>query len=67
MAIYGTASQVTGLDLLRSDNQQTTTFDGTFDGGSILASFMVVDGTVDEAINNNAEVYLNVGFKAPPF
>ena len=52
-------NRVTGLDLLQTDNQQTSTFDGTFDGGSILASFMVVDGTVDEAINNNAEVYFS--------
>ncbi|MEO1760404.1 MAG: cadherin domain-containing protein, partial [Cyanobacteria bacterium J06629_18] len=52
-------NRITGLDLLQTDNQQTTTFDGTFDGGSILASFMVVDGTVDEAINNNAEVYFS--------
>ncbi|MGB3636505.1 MAG: DUF4114 domain-containing protein, partial [Rivularia sp. (in: cyanobacteria)] len=52
-------NRVTGLDLLQTDNQQTTTFDGNFDGGSILASFMVVDGTVDEAIINNAEVYFS--------
>ncbi|MEM7580722.1 MAG: cadherin domain-containing protein, partial [Cyanobacteria bacterium P01_A01_bin.80] len=52
-------NRVTGLDLLQTDDQETSTFDGTFDGGSILASFMVVDGTVDEAINNNAEVYFS--------
>ncbi len=52
-------NRVTGLDLLQTDNQQTTTINGTFDGGNILASFMVVDGTVDEAINNNAEVYFS--------
>ena len=52
-------NRITGLDLLKTDNQQTSTFDGTFDGGTILASFMVVDGTVDEAINNNAEVYFS--------
>ena len=52
-------NRVTGLDLLQTDNQQTSTIDGTMIGGSILASFMVVDGTVDEAINNNAEVYFS--------
>ncbi|MDJ0697010.1 cadherin domain-containing protein [Mastigocoleus sp. MO_188.B34] len=52
-------NRITGLDLLQTDNQQTATFDGTFDGGSILAPFIVVDGTVDEAINNNAEVYFS--------
>ena len=45
--------------MLQTDNQQTTTFDGTFDGGSILAPFIVIDGNVDKAINNNAEVYFS--------
>ena len=53
------ANRVTGLDLLKTDNQQTTTFNGTFNGGSTLASFIIVDGTVDEAINNSAEVYFS--------
>ncbi|AFY58654.1 V8-like Glu-specific endopeptidase [Rivularia sp. PCC 7116] len=52
-------NRITSLDLLQTDEQQTSSFDGTFDGGNILASFMVVDGTVDEAINNNAEVYFS--------
>ena len=52
-------NRVTGLDLLKTDNQQTTTFNGTFNGGSTLASFIVVNGTVDEAINNSAEVYFS--------
>ncbi|MEM1394565.1 MAG: DUF4114 domain-containing protein, partial [Cyanobacteria bacterium P01_H01_bin.150] len=52
-------NRVTGLDLLKTDNQQTTTFDGTMTGGSILASFIVVDGTVDEALDNNAEAYFS--------
>ncbi|MEM9925941.1 MAG: cadherin domain-containing protein, partial [Cyanobacteria bacterium P01_D01_bin.50] len=52
-------NRVTGLDLLQTDNQQTSTFDGILEGGNIFASFMVVDGTVDEAINNNAEVYFS--------
>ena len=48
-------NRVAGLDLLQTDNQQTT----TFNGGSLLASFIVADGTVDEAINNSAEVYFS--------
>ncbi|MGF1675362.1 MAG: cadherin domain-containing protein, partial [Rivularia sp. (in: cyanobacteria)] len=52
-------NRVTGLDLLQTDNQQTTTFDGILEGGNIFASFMVVDGTINEAINNNAEVYFS--------
>ena len=52
-------NRITGLDLLKTDNQQTTTTNGTFEGGSILAPFMVVNGTVDQAINNNAEVYFS--------
>ena len=52
-------NRITGLDLLQTDNQQTTTFDGTFDGGSILAPFIVVDGTVDEAINGTKEAYFS--------
>ncbi|NJM18905.1 MAG: DUF4114 domain-containing protein [Richelia sp. SM1_7_0] len=53
------SNRVTSLDLLQTDNQQATTFDGTFDGGSILAPFIVIDGSVDKAINNNAEVYFS--------
>ncbi|MEB3219680.1 MAG: DUF4114 domain-containing protein [Nostocales cyanobacterium 94392] len=52
-------NRVTGLDLLQTDNQQTTTFDGILEGGNIFASFVVVDGTINEAINNNAEVYFS--------
>ncbi|WP_353929425.1 DUF4114 domain-containing protein [Okeanomitos corallinicola TIOX110] len=53
------ANRVTGLDLLRTGNQQSSTFDGSFAGGNILAPFMVVDGTFEEAVNNNAEVYFS--------
>ncbi|MGD1872743.1 MAG: DUF4114 domain-containing protein, partial [Mastigocoleus sp.] len=52
-------NRIVGLDLLQTDNQQTTVFDGTFDGGSILAPFIIVDGTIDEALNNSAEVYFS--------
>ena len=53
------SNRITGLDLLKTNNQQTNIMNGTLDGGSILASFMVVDGTVDEALNNNSEVYFS--------
>ncbi|NES99667.1 MAG: DUF4114 domain-containing protein [Sphaerospermopsis sp. SIO1G1] len=53
------ANRITSLDLLRTDNQQTATFNGSFDGGNILAPFIVVDGTFEEAVNNNAEVYFS--------
>jgi hypothetical protein len=52
-------NRITGLDLLQTDNQQTSTFNGTFEGGSILAPFIVVDGTVDEAINGTKETYFS--------
>ncbi len=52
-------NRITGLDLLQTENQQTTSFNGSFDGDSILAPFMIVDGTVDEALNDSAEVYFS--------
>ncbi len=51
------ANRITGLDLLATENQTTTTVDGILEAGSILAPFIIADGTFDEAINNNAEVY----------
>ncbi len=50
-------NRITGLDLLATENQTTTTVDGILEAGSILAPFIIADGTFDEAINNNAEVY----------
>jgi len=52
-------NRITGLDLLQTENQQTSSFDGILEGGSLLASFMVVDATVDEALNDSAEVYFS--------
>ncbi|MGB3642390.1 MAG: DUF4114 domain-containing protein, partial [Rivularia sp. (in: cyanobacteria)] len=52
-------NRITGLDLLSTENQTTTTIEGNLDSGSILATFMIADGTLDEAINNNAEVYFS--------
>ena len=52
-------NRITGLDLLSTENQQTATFNGNLQGGSILATFMIANGTFDEAINNSAEVYFS--------
>ena len=52
-------NRITGLDLLTTENQQTTSFNGTFDGDSILAPFMIVDGTLDEALNDSTEVFFS--------
>ncbi|MEO1431599.1 MAG: Calx-beta domain-containing protein [Cyanobacteria bacterium J06633_8] len=52
-------NRITSLDLLQTDNQQTTSFNGTFDGDSILAPFIIVDGTLEEALDDNAEVYFS--------
>ena len=53
------ANRITGLDLLQTEEQQTSSFNGILEGGSLLASFIVIDGTVDEAINDSAEVYFS--------
>ena len=52
-------NRITGLDLLQTENQQTTSFNGSFDGDSILAPFIIVDGTLDEALDNTAETYFS--------
>ncbi len=52
-------NRVTGLDLLKTSNQQTNTINGTLESGNILAPFIVIDGTVDEALNNSTEVYFS--------
>ncbi|MEL6461829.1 MAG: DUF1194 domain-containing protein, partial [Cyanobacteria bacterium J06621_15] len=52
-------NRITSLDLLQTENQQTTSFNGTFDGDSILAPFIIVDGTVDEALNDTTETYFS--------
>lgn len=48
-------NRITSLDLLQTDNR--TEFDGTFEGGSIFAPFMIVDGSFNDALNDSAEVY----------
>ncbi len=52
-------NRITGLDLLQTENQTTSTFNGTLDGGTILAPFIIVDGTFDQALNGSAEVYFS--------
>ena len=48
-------NRITSLDLLQTDNREE--FNGTFEGGSIFAPFMIVDGSFNDALNSNAEVY----------
>lgn len=50
-------NRITSLDLLQTQDSIQSDFDGTFEGGSIFAPFIVADGTLNEALNNNAEVY----------
>ncbi|MEM1394044.1 MAG: DUF4114 domain-containing protein, partial [Cyanobacteria bacterium P01_H01_bin.150] len=52
-------NRITSLDLLKTENQQTATVDGTLEGGIILAPFIIANGTLDEAIANSAEVYFS--------
>ncbi len=48
-------NRITSLDLLQTDNRAE--FNGTFEGGSIFAPFIIVDGSFNDALNSNAEVY----------
>jgi uncharacterized protein YkwD len=48
-------NRITSLDLLQTNNRAE--FNGTFDGGSIFAPFIITDGSFNDALNNNAEVY----------
>ena len=52
-----TANLATGLDLLSTDDEASTTVTGIFDPGTILAPFIVVDGSIEDALNGNAEVF----------
>ncbi|MBV6624359.1 MAG: DUF4114 domain-containing protein [Rivularia sp. (in: Bacteria)] len=49
-------NRITTIDLLATDNQQTASYDGILEGGSLISLFMIVDATLDEAINSEAEV-----------
>ena len=48
-------NRITSLDLLHTSNQAE--FNGTFQGGSIFAPFIIVDATLNQALNNSAELY----------
>ncbi len=50
-------SRIISLDLLQTQDSIQSSFNGTFEGGSIFAPFIIVDGTFNEALNNSAEVY----------
>ena len=52
-------NRITSLDLLKTDDSKTTTVNGTMMGGSILASFMVVDGTVEQALDDSVQTYFS--------
>ncbi|MGB3755382.1 MAG: DUF4114 domain-containing protein, partial [Rivularia sp. (in: cyanobacteria)] len=49
-------NRITTIDLLQTQNQQTASYDGILNGGSLISSFMIVDATLDEAINGEADV-----------
>ena len=48
--------RITTIDLLQTENQQTASYDGILEGGSLISSFMIVDATLEEAVNGEAEV-----------
>jgi len=48
-------NRITSLDLLQTDNRAE--FNGTFEGGSIFAPFIISNGSFNDALDNNAEVY----------
>ncbi|AFY54653.1 G8 domain-containing protein [Rivularia sp. PCC 7116] len=49
-------NRITSIDLLQTENQQTASYDGILQGGSLISSFMIVDAGLQEAINGEAEV-----------
>ena len=52
-----TDNLVSGLDLLSASDGSTATFEGTLEPGAILAPFIVVDGSLEDALNGNAEIF----------
>ncbi|MGD1909836.1 MAG: DUF4114 domain-containing protein [Rivularia sp. (in: cyanobacteria)] len=50
-------NRITSLDLLQTEDSIQSDFDGTFSGGSIFAPLIIVDGSLNEALTNDAEVY----------
>lgn len=49
-------NRITSIDLLKTGNQQTSSYDGILNGGSIISAFMIVNGTMEEAITGEAKV-----------
>ncbi|MEO1187086.1 MAG: hypothetical protein AAFX46_21485, partial [Cyanobacteria bacterium J06636_27] len=52
-------NRITSIDLLQTKNQKTSSYDGILNGGSIISPFMVVDGTMEQAITGEAKVSLS--------
>ncbi len=52
-------NRITTIDLLQTENQQTANYDGILEGGSLISSFMIVDATLEEALNGDADVYFS--------
>ncbi|NJO63277.1 MAG: DUF4114 domain-containing protein [Richelia sp. RM2_1_2] len=50
-------NRITSLDLLQTQDSIPSNFNGTLNGGSIFAPFIIVDGTFNDALNNKVEVY----------
>ncbi|MGA1357756.1 MAG: DUF4114 domain-containing protein, partial [Prochlorothrix sp.] len=51
------ANRITSLDLLQVGNGASETFNGVLGKGQYLAPFIIVNGTLDEALAGNADVY----------
>ncbi|MGA1285137.1 MAG: FG-GAP-like repeat-containing protein, partial [Prochlorothrix sp.] len=51
------ANRITSLDLLKVGNGASETFNGVLGKGQYLAPFIIVNGTLDEALAGNADVY----------
>ncbi len=52
-------NRITSIDLVKTENQQTASYDGILEGGSLISSFMIVDATLEKALNGDANVYFS--------
>ncbi len=50
-------NRITSLDLLQTKDSTQSNFNGTLEGGSIFAPFIIVDSSFNDALDNKAEVY----------
>lgn len=50
------AGRIQSIDL-RVDNKKTKTVDAQLSGGSIFAPFIIVDGTIEDALDGSEDVY----------